>query len=147
MSSSTTFPVRLLTAPLRYTLFDPRATAALLVAILYYPEKLRRILPPYLHFLTNSPKLIKTLTAFLSLGIVRGANRKLSQYAANNWKADAKFVKSQEIVLITGGASGIGELMAREFAGKGVKVIAMDLREPKVAFRRYPLPQLPKHIS
>lgn len=57
--------------------------------------------------------------------------------ALNNWTGKASFVKSQEIVLITGGASGIGELMARGFAAKGVKVVVLDLGPPKEPFRKF----------
>ncbi|KAI9051061.1 hypothetical protein LZ554_005169 [Drepanopeziza brunnea f. sp. 'monogermtubi'] len=132
MSASKIVPI--LTAPLRLALFDPRATSILLAVALYYPDKLRSLLPSALHPLVFSPSFINALSALLGLGVVRSLNNRLSQYLSNNWKADAKFVKSQEVVLITGGASGIGELMAKDFAGRGVKVVVLDLRGPKVAF-------------
>ncbi|KAH7323728.1 hypothetical protein BKA65DRAFT_407336 [Rhexocercosporidium sp. MPI-PUGE-AT-0058] len=134
MASSKLSPVRLLTTPIRFTLFDPRVTAALLIAAIYYPDKLRSILPTYFHSWISSPGFVKALTAFLGLGVVRGLNSKLSQYVSNNWKGSAKFLKSQEVVLITGGSSGIGELMAQDFAKRGVKVVVMDLRPPKNPF-------------
>lgn len=136
MSASKIVPV--LTAPMRLVLLDPRATSLLLAAVLYYPDRLRRLLPPALHPWIFSPSFVRTLSAFLGLGVVRSLNKRLSRYLSNNWKSDAKFVKSQEIVLITGGASGIGELMAKDFAGRGVKVVVLDLRGPKVAFRKQP---------
>ncbi|XMA10066.1 hypothetical protein WAI453_002857 [Rhynchosporium graminicola] len=126
--------VRLLTAPIRLAAFDPRATAALLVAAVCYPEKIRSIFPVYFHSCISSPGFIRTLKTLLGLGIVRAINRKLSQYGSNNWKSDDTFIKSQEVVLITGGSSGIGELMAYDFAKRGVKVIVMDLRQPKNPF-------------
>ncbi|KAH7380870.1 hypothetical protein BKA64DRAFT_223004 [Cadophora sp. MPI-SDFR-AT-0126] len=134
MASSKVKPVRVLTAPIRFALFDPRGSAAILIAAIYYPDKLRSILPAYFHPWISSPRFVKTLTALLGLGLVRGLNRKLSQYMANNWQGDAKFIKSQEVVLITGGSSGIGELMAHNFAKRGVKVVVMDLRPPKKLF-------------
>ncbi|KAK0117713.1 hypothetical protein ONS95_012042 [Cadophora gregata] len=134
MATSTLKAARVVTAPLRFSLFDPRGTAAILIAAIYYPDKLRSMLPAYFHSWIDSPGFIKTLTALLGLGVARGLNRKLSQYMANNWKGDAKFIKSQEVVLITGGASGIGELMAHDFAKRGVKVVVMDLRPPKKPF-------------
>ena len=137
MASSKLKPVRVITAPVRFALFDPRGTAAILIAAIYYPEKLRSILPAYFYSWISSPRFIKTLTALLGLGIVRGLNRKLSQYMSNNWKSDAKFIKSQEVVLITGGSSGIGELMAHDFAKRGVKVVVKDLRPPKKSFREF----------
>jgi len=140
LSKSKISPLRILTAPIRLALFDPRVTAPLLVAILYYPEKLRGFLPANLHPLITSPALIKTLKAFLTLGITRAANSKLSQLVYNNWKSPAKFVKSQELVLISGGCSGIGQLMAQDFAKFGVKVVVLDLNPPKEALRTSLLP-------
>jgi len=54
----------------------------------------------------------------------------------NNGKRDARFIKSQELVLVTGGCSGIGELMAKQFAEKGVKVVVLDINAPKAALRK-----------
>ena len=134
MAPSKTSPIRFLTAPLRFALFDPRATAVLLVAAVYYPDKLRSILPVYFHAWLSSPGVLRALKIFLGLNLVRGLSNKLSQWGVNNWKSNAKFIKSQELVLITGGASGIGELMAEDFAKRGVKVVVMDLRPPKNPF-------------
>ncbi|KAF4630641.1 hypothetical protein G7Y89_g7499 [Cudoniella acicularis] len=53
----------------------------------------------------------------------------------NNWKLDGEWGKEKEVVLITGGASGIGELMARGFAKEnGVVVVVFDLKEPVEPF-------------
>jgi len=68
--------------------------------------------------------------AALVLYLVRKVNNKLSESVANNWTT-TNFIKSQELVLITGGSSGIGELMAKEFSKKGVKVVIIDVNPPK----------------
>ncbi len=80
--------------------------------------------------------IVRALSVFLGVGTVRKLNSKLSQLTANNWKADTKFVKSQELVLISGGTSGIGQLMARQFAEKGVKVVILDINAPKNSLRK-----------
>jgi all-trans-retinol dehydrogenase (NAD+) len=129
-------PLSLLTAPIRLALFDPKVTAPLLVALLYYPEKLRDLLPERLHPLISSQAVIRALSVLLGLSIVRGVNRKLGEWAANNWQKDAKFIKSQELVLLSGGTSGIGKLMAEEFARRGVRVVILDLNPPKQELRR-----------
>lgn len=130
-------PLSLLTAPIRLALFDPRVTAPLLVAFLYYPDRLRSLLPPSLRPLVSSRAVIRILSVLLGLSILRGVNAKLSQWSANNWKKDAKFVKSQELVLISGGTSGIGKLMAEGFARRGVKVVILDLNPPKEVLREF----------
>ncbi|TVY15927.1 Dehydrogenase RED2 [Lachnellula arida] len=127
-------PLAALTAPIRLALFDARVTGPLLVALLYYPDKLRSVLPARLHQYVTSQSFIRILKACLALKVVGGVSSKVSDMALNNWTGKANFVKSQEIVLITGGASGIGELMAREFSAKGVKVVVLDLRPPKEPF-------------
>jgi hypothetical protein len=136
MAASKMSPLSLLTAPIRLALFDPKVTAPLLVALLYYPEKLRELLPVRLHPLISSQAVIRTLSVLLGLSIVRGVNRKLGEWAANNWQKDAKFIKSQELVLLSGGTSGIGKLMAEEFARRGVRVVILDLNPPKQELRR-----------
>lgn len=145
MSASKLSLQRVLTAPLRLALFDPRVTAPLLVALLYSPDKLRELLPELVHPFIASSALINTLKVLLSISIVGGINRKLSQWTANNWKRDAKFVKSQELVLISGGCSGIGQLMAEDFARRGVRVVVFDLNQPKTILREFSLPLL--HLS
>ncbi|TGO27711.1 hypothetical protein BPAE_0038g00570 [Botrytis paeoniae] len=114
--------------------FDPKLTGPLLVALRYYPDKLRSIVPTKIQPYIYSPGFIRALKVLLVLGIVRSVNNKLSQLVLNNWKSNAKFIKSQEVVLITGGSSGIGESMAREFSSKGVKVVVMDVNPPKMPF-------------
>jgi hypothetical protein len=137
MSVSKVSPLQLLTAPVRLALFDPRVTAPLLIAILYYPEKLRSLLTIRLHPLISSPAFIKTLKVALGLGVLRGINNKLSQWVVNNWKSDANFVKSQEIVLISGGTSGIGKVVAEYFAKQGVKTVVLDINAPKEPLRKW----------
>jgi len=109
---------------------DARITAPLLFAICYYPEKLQRILPSQLSWIT-SKAFIRTLGLIAIFDTVRKVNSKLSDRLLNNGEPVAKFKKSQEIVLITGGASGIGASVAKKLAAMGVKVVIMDLNSPE----------------
>lgn len=129
MAKSTTLKV--LAAPIKLALADYRLQLPLLLALLYYPDKLRSIVPERLYPWITSAGFIRALKALLGLNVTRSVNNKLSQYVVNNWKKDAKFINSREIVLITGGSSGIGELIALDFAKRGVKVISLDLNPPK----------------
>jgi len=131
----TTSALQVLTVPVRLALFDLRVTGPLLLAILYRPERLRSILPSSLHSLIDSPRFIQLLKVCLGLSLIRKLNNKLSELTANNFKSNARFVKSQELVLISGGSSGIGELMAKDFAKVGVKVVVLDLSPPKKPLR------------
>ncbi|TAQ90292.1 hypothetical protein B7494_g1388 [Chlorociboria aeruginascens] len=122
----------LLAAPFRL-LADPKVAAPLLFGLIYYPEKLLSLAPKFLHPILTSPSFIRALKVVLALRAVSKINDKLSQWVLNNWTGNAKFIKSQEIVFITGGSSGIGNLMALDFAKKGVKVVIFDLNPPKEA--------------
>jgi hypothetical protein len=128
--------VSLLTLPAKLAVSDPRVTGALLLALIYYPEKLQSLLPPKVYSVVASPRFIQALKVFLGFGVLKSVNNKLSQYVVNNWMRDAKFVKSQEIVLITGGSSGLGLGMAQEFSKLGAKVVVTDVNPPKTALRK-----------
>ena len=142
MAQSKTSAWKVVTAPVSLALFDPRVTAPLLVALLYYPQKLQSILPTRLHPLIFSPKLVAALKFALGLSVIRAINSRLSTAVVNNWTSDAKFVKSQEVVLISGGCSGIGKVLAEGFAKHGVKVIVLDIAKPKTPLRQYYLDPL-----
>ena len=139
--------IGLVSLPVKLALTDPRVTGALLFAVIYYPEKLRKVLPERTYEVVTSPRFIQALKAIVGLGVIRTVNKKLSQYVVNNWKSNAKFVKSQEIVLITGGCSGIGLGMAEEFSKMGTKVVVMDVNPPKTALRKFSSETFPTPVS
>ncbi|KAH8808497.1 hypothetical protein F5884DRAFT_792437 [Xylogone sp. PMI_703] len=109
---------------------NPVITGALLYGLLYHPEQLLSIIPEKLHPLVSSPKLIAALKAFFALGVLSTASQKFSDLVVNNWKGPAKFNKNEEVVLITGGASGIGAAVTEELAKHQVKVIILDRNPP-----------------
>ncbi len=63
----------------------------------------------------------------LYFSIARWANRWLSDKVLNNWTSD-KYDWTKEIVLVTGGADGIGGEMVKLFAEKKIKVIVLDIQ-------------------
>ena len=135
--------LRVLAAPIKLTLADFRLQLPLLLALIYYPERLKSIVPERLYPWITSARFLQGLKILLGLNLAGFINKKLSQYAVNNWKKDAKWINSQEVVLITGGSSGIGELVAKDFAKRGVKVISLDLNPPKKAQRELVLLKSP----
>ncbi|KAH8665958.1 short chain dehydrogenase/reductase [Tricladium varicosporioides] len=121
-------PIRILT--------DPLIAAPLLIALLYYPNKLRQLLPTVLRKYTASPGFIRALKLCIGFSIARNLNGTLSHMAINNWRPGSTWGKGKEkeLVLITGGSSGFGECMARKFVERGVEVVVIDLKEPKTPF-------------
>ena len=67
---------------------------------------------------------VKTL---FYIGVARWLSNYYSNRVINNWKAD-KYDWSKEIVLITGGAGGIGGHVVQMLAERGVKVVVLDIQ-------------------
>ena len=130
--------LKVLSAQIRLVFADLRLQVPLLLALIYYPDKLKAIVPDRFYPWISSAGFLRGLQILVGLNATRFVNSKLSQYVINNWKSDAKFINSQEIVLITGGSSGIGELVALDFAKRGVKVISLDLNPPAKSQREFP---------
>jgi len=110
----------------------PTVTGPVLLAVLYYrrPENLSK-LSPSLRVLVTSARFLKALKWCLGLGVAGTVNQWLSDHMLNNWVLDNTWDWPREIVVITGGSGGIGEMMVRRLADTGMKVCVLDLAEPK----------------
>lgn len=73
------------------------------------------------------PTAFSRVRLLFILGLLRYANRFLSDRALNNW-TDDEFVWSREVVLITGGADGIGGHVVRLLAERGITVVVLDIQ-------------------
>lgn len=71
-------------------------------------------------------KAFKRLKILMYLGIIRYINNYLSHGALDNWVAD-KYDWDKEIVVVTGGAGGIGGEIVKLFEEKGVTVVVLDV--------------------
>lgn len=65
-------------------------------------------------------------------GILYICGKALSSLILNNWTSD-KWDWRREVILITGGCSGIGEQIARKFDEHAIKVVVLDITPLKVA--------------
>ncbi|PHH78207.1 hypothetical protein CDD80_7229 [Ophiocordyceps camponoti-rufipedis] len=73
------------------------------------------------------PKVAGMLTVLLGLAVTRAASAWLSDKMRNNWVND-KYDWSKEIVLITGGAAGIGGTVVQMLDEKNITVVVLDLQ-------------------
>lgn len=73
------------------------------------------------------PTAFSRLKTLLCLGTLRLLNNYLSDKALNNWVED-KYSWSKEIVLITGGAGGIGGHVVQLLAERGITVVVLDIQ-------------------
>lgn len=86
--------------------------------------------------LARSPRAIAAAGTLLGLLSCRWLNSWLSSRALNSVE-DRTWDWSKEIVLLTGGSSGIGAVIATKLAEKRVKVIIVDVHPPKSNLRTY----------
>ena len=115
---------------LKNAALEPLVTAPLLLSILCLPHVL---FLETLHF-SRTPAFLTTL---LFLGAMRRLNNFLSDGILNNWESDA-YDWTKEIVVITGGSSGIGKLVVQDLCRRGISVAIIDIVEPKYEIRKVP---------
>lgn len=130
----------LLTTPLRAA-FEPLITGGLLLGLLYAPDHIRTILPANLRHLVDSQKVLGTLKLLITLGVLRRANKYVSRRSLDNWTKDPwRF--GEEVVVVTGGASGIGAAIVRSLVETSACVISLDVFEPKEPLGKSPFRDL-----
>ncbi|KAE8316510.1 hypothetical protein BDV41DRAFT_562138 [Aspergillus transmontanensis] len=88
-------------------------------------------LPPNAQDYLSRPFVHKAIAFVAAIQSLRIANRCLSQRAQNNWVRSRPWDASKELVLLTGGSSGIGKQIMQDLAKLNVKVIICDIQEPK----------------
>lgn len=73
--------------------------------------------------------LITLAKLFFGVGLTRYLSSEFSLYALNNYrKADTgRWDWPNEVAVVTGGCSGIGEEITRALVAKGVKVAVLDV--------------------
>ncbi|KAJ5489531.1 Dehydrogenase RED2 [Penicillium diatomitis] len=96
-------------------------------ALMHVPEPAQAYL--------RHPLAQKTLGILLAFGLVRSLNKSLSQWTLNNWTQSPPWDSQRELILLTGGCSGIGKQVMQNLAQKGIRVIILDINEPT-----FPLP-------
>jgi len=73
------------------------------------------------------PAAFYRLKALLAVGTLRLLNNWFSDKVMNNWTTD-KYNWSKEIVLITGGAGGIGGHIVQLLSERGITVVVLDIQ-------------------
>lgn len=105
---------------IRQTLLNPLLTVPALL-VLRFSDKGR-------DFGLKYPRAFVTGAWLAGLGLVRVVNGWLSERAMNNGVADT-YEWTKEIVVVTGGADGIGKRIVQMLAAKGVKTVVLDVQE------------------
>ncbi|PGH16524.1 hypothetical protein AJ79_01629 [Helicocarpus griseus UAMH5409] len=96
----------------------------------YVGNTLDPLLNPLIAHLNSSPLTKNALLAFLALSVVRTLSRTLSSQVVNNWTSQRPWDNKKELVLVSGGCSGIGKQIMLDLAAKGIRVVILDVNEP-----------------
>ena len=76
------------------------------------------------------PTAVSRAKILLYIGIARWISGYMSKRAVNNWTTDTYDWQGSEIVLVTGGSSGIGAKVVEFLSELGIKVVILDIQEP-----------------
>ena len=104
---------------IKRTALNPALTLPLLL-LAYYTQKGQT-------FTLDHSTLIKRIRFLFYLGLIRLASGYLDHGALNNWTKD-DYTWSREIVVVTGGSDGIGMLVVKLLAERGIKVFVLDVQ-------------------
>ncbi|KAF2807694.1 NAD(P)-binding protein [Mytilinidion resinicola] len=104
------------------TLLNPAVTLPLLLAA-KYTVKGQTLAGEHGRALTN----LKTLLCF---GLARYVSKFLDSAVTNNWTND-QYDWNKEIVVVTGGSDGIGAIVVKLLAERGIKVAVLDVQPLK----------------
>jgi hypothetical protein len=124
---------------LRNLALNPIITAALLAALYKGDAGSREALFEKLKLQKDSKIPVTVLRVLLGLGVLKHLNKYLTRRANNNWVSNSNWEWSKEIAVVTGGSSGIGELVVKDLAGRGIKAVALDVNPPKNPLRKFGL--------
>lgn len=80
--------------------------------------------------LAKNPKVHIAAGLFLTFKLLRKLSAWYTKRAVNNHVYDPTWDWNREIVVVTGGSSGIGAVLVSRFAENGVKVLILDRNSP-----------------
>lgn len=119
-------------SPFYHTLFQPFLTGPLLYGLLKYPDVVQQW--------SGSASLVNRhgilgVGILFGLGILTRVDGWLSRLAVNNYSSDSTWDWKKEIILLTGGSSGIGAKIATKLAEGGSQVVILDISPPSWTIR------------
>lgn len=116
--------------PLRATVLQPLVTAALLLGSLKEPAAYQQAISKILNDRISLQTVEQVLAASVVVGVLYRLNNLLTRLVLNNWTSDKSWNWQREIVLVTGGCSGIGQLIVQQLEERNIKVVVFDVSEP-----------------
>lgn len=113
-------------------LLQPLITVPALICTFRFPHEINGFAGHASRYLGSdvAHALHVPLACLAVVGTVLHISGWLSRQAANNWTRDSTYDWQRELVLVTGGSSGLGLSITKQFASKGIKVVNIDINEP-----------------
>lgn len=133
----------LVTTSAGHVAFNPVVTAALLWVLTKGPPQLRSQLTSRIAALRDPRRyaqVVTTLKWCLAFGTIRVVNKQMNHVALNAGRIRSQRASwnwGQEVAVITGGCSGIGELVVARLVHKGVKVAVLDIQQLPPSLQGY----------
>lgn len=112
---------------------QPIITGAALAASLRSPDYVARILSVLSRGKLTLGTFRRITRVLLAIAVAYRLNNLLNRLVLNNWTTDRTWDWRKEIVIVTGGCSGIGELIANRLSQENVKVVILDVSPPRNA--------------
>lgn len=100
------------------------------MSLLQYTQTALASLPEPAQALLRNSTAQKTFAGLGALILARATNRFISQCALQNWTTNSAWNAANELVLLTGGTSGIGKQVMEDLSKSGVRVVILDINEP-----------------
>lgn len=128
----------MLTLSLGHVTLNPIVTSIILYLLTKSPDRIRGRVLQRLKLLDKPDRFVKVVKGLkwcLALGIVGKVNKQLNHVSLNagRWGSERRRWKFDggegEVAVVTGGCSGIGELIVKRLVGRGVRVAILDIQK------------------
>lgn len=86
--------------------------------------------------LAKNRNILAGAAAVLLIGLIPRFNAWLTRRKVNNYLTDSSWDWTKEVVVVTGGSSGIGKEIVLKLANKRIKIIIVDLNAPNYQIRK-----------
>ena len=86
--------------------------------------------------LFRTPVVPYVVAIYIAVHLLKSLSNRLSWYMLNNCVKLDKWNPAKELAVVTGGASGIGWQIVQDLVALNIKVVLLDIQEPKADLRK-----------